>query len=289
MSYAGVLDEATRSLLDGTTPLIGVRDGRWCCLLCERQFKSERHLGKHLATSELHKQQVAEAIASGRLVLPAREAGTSVDVARAASSEANHTAASATTSAGAKRARSEGLADAGGGEKSGGGGMSALEQMALFESRLKSQAKVKPDRRDDREFSNVDSNKARTINNQMDWECGECGKFNFARSVVCHDCKAHVDANTKYLSNRLKELKQERFARVFGNSALASDKPLVSDPAAEHAHQKSALTAENNLGHGMLSSMGWQGGGLGRSGEGAAEAVRAYGGDGDRGRASFQC
>eukprot|EP00965_Chrysotila_dentata_P125672 4154295-Pleurochrysis_carterae.AAC.1 len=33
-------------------------------------------------------------------------------------------------------------------------------------------------------------------------------QFNFARTVVCHTCKAHVDHNTKYLSNRLKELKQ---------------------------------------------------------------------------------
>jgi len=166
--------------------------------------------------------------------------------------------------------------------------LSALEQMELFEKRLKTQAKLKPAKKES--MDNVDSNKARTINNQMDWECQECGQFNFARSVICHACKAHVDANTKYLSNRLKELKQERFARVFGGSSGPTSN-FVSDPAAEHADQKAKLTAENNVGHQMLSGMGWRGGGLGRSGEGVSEPIRAsssgVASDGEGRRAAF--
>eukprot|EP00966_Prymnesium_polylepis_P186733 4328671-Prymnesium_polylepis.1 len=44
----------------------------------------------------------------------------------------------------------------------------------------------------------------------MDWECSGCGQFNFARSIACITCKKHVDSTTKYLSNRLKEIKQVR-------------------------------------------------------------------------------
>ena len=89
------------------------------------------------------------------------------------------------------------------------GKMSALEQMELFEKRLKVQAKRKPEKEEKAEgFEiDIDSNRARTINNQMDWECGECGQFNFARTITCHSCKRHVDTDTKYLTNRLKEMK----------------------------------------------------------------------------------
>ena len=59
----------------------------------------------------------------------------------------------------------------------------------------------------------MDSSHARTVNGQMDWECGHCGMLNFARVVCCGKCKAHVDHTTKYVSNRLREIKYERFAR----------------------------------------------------------------------------
>ena len=109
----------------------------------------------------------------------------------------------------------------------------------------------------------------------MDWECGECGQFNFARVVTCHNCKKHVDGNTKYLTNRLKEIKQERFARVFGDQAGFTAAPVAADPAAEHAHARAKLTSENNLGHQMLGSMGWsEGRGLGRDERGRTEPVR---------------
>ena len=85
--------------------------------------------------------------------------------------------------------------------------MSALEQMELFEKRLKKQGKSEPKKMSEMEEAMIDSNKARTINNQMDWECSACGQFNFARSLTCHSCRAHVGPDTKYLTNRLKEMK----------------------------------------------------------------------------------
>ena len=163
------------------------------------------------------------------------------------------------------------------------GGLSALEQMELFQQRLRKDAKSKPKR--ETTHATVDTHKARTINNQMDWECGECGTFNFARTVTCHQCRKHVDKNTKYLTNRLNELKQERFARVFGNSMAGG-----RDASTEHAHAQSRLTSENNLGGQMLQGMGWsEGSGLGRAGTGISEPVRASSsaGDGDRRRAAF--
>ena len=53
--------------------------------------------------------------------------------------------------------------------------MSALEQMALFEKRLKTEAKRMPEKEIVPEDDvKVDSNRARSINKQMDWECGSC-------------------------------------------------------------------------------------------------------------------
>ena len=148
--------------------------------------------------------------------------------------------------------------------------MSALEQMELFEKRLQTTSKHAP-KKEEKQLSNIDSNKARTINNQMDWECGQCGQFNFARSVSCHSCHHHVDKDTKYLSNRLKELKHERFSRVFGGSEQLSRAGL------EAGAREQAVTAENNLGGAMLQGMGWRGGGLGRDEGGTTEAPRGRG------------
>ena len=94
---------------------------------------------------------------------------------------------------------------------------------------------------------------------------------NFARSVSCHSCHHHVDKDTKYLSNRLKELKHERFSRVFGGSEQLSRAGL------EAGAREQAVTAENNLGGAMLQGMGWRGGGLGRDEGGTTEAPRGRG------------
>ena len=182
----------------GDGPLVAVRDGSWCCLLCERAFKSERHLGKHLSQSELHRGNVAAASAAGRIAGSAkRPAPEPADEAEAHPAKRECPAAAA--------APQEAEAPA----AKPAGAMSALEQMELFEKRLQTTSKHAP-KKEEKQLSNIDSNKARTINNQMDWECGECAAFNFARVVICHACKAPVDHNTKYLTNRL----QARAART---------------------------------------------------------------------------
>eukprot|EP00316_Scyphosphaera_apsteinii_P004781 CAMPEP_0119308908 /NCGR_PEP_ID=MMETSP1333-20130426/12841_1 /TAXON_ID=418940 /ORGANISM="Scyphosphaera apsteinii, Strain RCC1455" /LENGTH=281 /DNA_ID=CAMNT_0007312787 /DNA_START=54 /DNA_END=899 /DNA_ORIENTATION=+ len=279
-----IVESANRTLLDDG-PLVAMKTGSWCCLLCERQFKSEQHLAKHLDQSSLHKENISKATTSGRI----RNVGIPDDTKSGHSDKRPIDATQGELDTLIEQPQVKRERTAAETVPSSSGSMSALEQMELFEMRLKAQAREKAKDKS-HPYDNVDSNKARTINNQMDWECGECGQFNFARTVVCHTCKAHVDSNTKYLSNRLKELKQERFARVFGQSKMASD--FVADPVAEHAHQRGKLTAENNVGHSMLASMGWKGGGLGRAEEGMAEPIRpgsTSASDGDRRRAAFQC
>jgi len=51
--------QAARGTALDEGPLVAVRDGAWCCLLCERRFKSDRHMGRHLARSDLHKVGLA--------------------------------------------------------------------------------------------------------------------------------------------------------------------------------------------------------------------------------------
>jgi hypothetical protein len=201
---------AAAILLDGG-PLTEQRGDVWCCLLCRRQFVSERKLQKHLAKSELHRENLATATAAGRI----SQAAPAAKRADEGESDANAPRG--------KRERDE-------------GSMSALEQMELFESRLKSQSKHRNPEKEKKSALQAeeelrkngmpfDSNYARSMNNQMDWECGECGEFNFARVVYCHKCRHHVDDNTKYLSNRLKELKQNRYQRIMQGDAQGPPPP----------------------------------------------------------------
>jgi hypothetical protein len=59
--------EACATPLDRSS-LVALRGGSWCCLLCERQFKSQDHLGRHLAGSSLHYKKLAAALSAGRLL-----------------------------------------------------------------------------------------------------------------------------------------------------------------------------------------------------------------------------
>ena len=55
-------------MLDGDSPLIKLAvTGKWCCMLCKRQFPTEKLLGTHCAGSTLHRTNLAEAEASGRI------------------------------------------------------------------------------------------------------------------------------------------------------------------------------------------------------------------------------
>ena len=75
------MDAATSSML-GDGPLVAMRGGSWCCLLCERQFKSTEHLEKHLKKSALHRDNAAaassdsaELIAITPCVMPSSSSG----------------------------------------------------------------------------------------------------------------------------------------------------------------------------------------------------------------------
>ena len=177
-------------------PLVVNRGEHWCCLLCRRQFVSQEKLCRHLAKSDMHVANTAAAVSAGRMRAPAKRAASHDDVAQPDPK---------------RRAEPASV---------GSSSLSAMERMELFERRLKSEAKARPASKE-KQVEEVDSDQARTINNQMDWECGECSAYNFARVVVCHACKHHVDGATRYLTNRLKDMKQERFARVFGAEVAA--------------------------------------------------------------------
>lgn len=206
--------EAARRTLVGGEPLAAVREGSWCCLLCERRFRSERHICRHLRRSEMHRDAYAAALRARRLVEPSG----AIKRGRETEPDAAH------GSPGLRPSKAPlGLGVGVGGNM----GVSAIEQMELVQQRLAAASKVQK-RQNKREEDEVDSNRARSINNQMDWECGECSTFNFARVVTCISCRHHVDGNTRYLTNRLKELKQERFAKVFGSSVAGMHAPKAN-------------------------------------------------------------
>ena len=198
-----------QTMLDGDSPLVKLNaaTGKWCCMLCKRQFPTEKLLGQHCSGSTLHRTNLAEAEAGGRI-----RGGSSAPPPAAAkrplpSERSEPPSKSSRWGERGEVVEPSSASEAGGSVVLPEGKMSALEQMELFEKRLKVQAKRAPAKEEKAEEFEVDSNRARTINNQMDWECSECGQFNFARTLTCHSCKAHVNADTKYLTNRLKEMK----------------------------------------------------------------------------------
>jgi hypothetical protein len=295
-------DGAMRTTVDGG-PLVAVRDGAWCCLLCERKFKSERHIGRHLTRSDMHKvsrrapaqpprcafteqahprglqEAYAAASGAGRVVEPSGPAKRGLDADGAHGSP--------------KLRPSQPSVGVGVGS---GLGVSALEQMEMVQQRLAAVSKVQKRQAAKRPDDEVDSNRvrshpllsgsgrpahppdlppaaarrgkhppkhpdtcsstkssrprtypepalllpsipqARTINNQMDWDCGECSAFNFARVVTCIQCKHHVDANTRYLTNRLNELKQVRGACRPLSRAARIPVYLLASPTSVHHH-----------------------------------------------------
>ena len=208
-------------LLLDAKPMVQLLGEHWCCLLCMRQFETERKVLKHLAKSSLHAENLAPASAAGRV---------KQQLGRATSEKRPQDALGAV----APPAKRQATAAPAPMDPAPTGSLSALQQMELFEKRLKVQSKRLPEKEAEPAVAQTDSTHARTINGQMDWECSNCGEFNFARTVTCGQCKQHVDHTTKYIGNRLKELKQERFARFLSNdeelSARAPGHPLPPDP-----------------------------------------------------------
>ena len=225
-----------------STPMCAKRGSNWCCLLCLRQFQSEKHLRKHVRKSTLHADNLTRACAAGRIEQekPATFGVEDRPTKRPLHAPIEPPVEEAGPAAAASSATSK---------------LSALEQMELacclridpntssstplytaahllgirclvaqFEKRLKVGAKRAPEKDSEADGDStriVDSNRARSMNNQMDWECGSCNALNFARVVVCGRCSKHIGPDTRYLTNRLKELKHERFARYSSNDPNA--------------------------------------------------------------------
>ena len=195
------------------------RPPHWCCLLCLRQFPTEAKVTKHLERSSLHADNLREARASGRISAAAAIASGSSSKRSFSADDEPPSKRPAYEISNAEPPPAMPVAKS-------SGPLSALEQMELFESRLKVTAKSKPDPAPragfDKPagFSSGGATNARTINGQMDWECGHCGMTNFAKYLCCIQCNRQVDEKTIYVTNRLKEIKQERFARAFVNDEV---------------------------------------------------------------------
>lgn len=184
------MEEASQTLLDGDQPLIKFNssNSKWCCMLCKRQFPGEKQLGNHLAASDLHRTNLAEAEVSGRIRRPSgpSAAATSAAVPRVPDS-------------GRKRPlESEPLPT-----KSRLSSMDGLRQMEEFEKALQAKAggaaggggkdgkPVYRDRAKERREmggsavpSGSTIRSARDINGNLDWRCSHCNKLNFAREVT---------------------------------------------------------------------------------------------------------
>ena len=158
-------------LLLDDRPMITQRGEQWCCLLCKRQFDSHEKLGKHVAKSSLHADNLTEARRTERV----REASSTSGSKRPAA-EPEQPAPKRTTLLGgvssiaAMEAAFHAKASAsgiGGATASGGGGGS----QPAYRDRAAERRKL---------FGGVaapDTNKpmsARDINGNLDWHCGHC-------------------------------------------------------------------------------------------------------------------
>ena len=134
-------------MLDGDSPLIKLNatTGKWCCMLCKRQFPTEKLLGTHLAGSTLHRTNLAEAEASGR-IRGGSSAPPPAATKRPLPSETSEHPASKSSRWGERGEVAEPScsSDAGGSAAIPERKMSALEQMELFEKRLQTTSKHAP-------------------------------------------------------------------------------------------------------------------------------------------------
>uniref|UniRef100_A0A7S0J3Q0 RanBP2-type domain-containing protein n=1 Tax=Calcidiscus leptoporus TaxID=127549 RepID=A0A7S0J3Q0_9EUKA len=197
-------------LLDGKAMFDEV-DARLCCLLCERQFKSLEHLRRHVRASELHTFNFQHASEQGRV---SERASTFMEPAANGESAKRRKVDSAEAGT-ALHWTLEGAEDGDSGAAGrASAGLSALEQMDLFQKRLQAQDRHRPAETEDANLASIRN--ARTINQQTDWECSGCKQFNFARSLVCYACKRHVDEETKYLpfGSRVRNLERMAASRL---------------------------------------------------------------------------
>ena len=206
MSVEQVLVAARSTLLDGDGPLIKLHSvsQKWCCLLCKRQFATEKQLGQHLLASDLHKTSVHAAQASGRLPAPMP---TAPPPAVSSVHDSQPT-------------RKRCLED----DSRLSSSHQRLKQMEEFEQALAAKARAssaesgilgddgrQPAYRDRAKerlhqaggYGGLTAAKsegsAREANRNTDWKCGHCTKLNFAREVVCCQCAREIDDIAEYM------------------------------------------------------------------------------------------
>ena len=212
------MDEARQTLLDNDGPLVKFNGstGKWCCMLCKRQFPAEKQLEKHLMASDLHKTNLAAAVASGRII---RSSG-------APSASLGRPQPDAATDDGRKRAREHddvekcpthqrnrtsgtlsslsvlhqmeeferALQGRSGASSGGGGGGGGKEP--LYRDRAKERRETQGSAQQHANATGLRS--ARDINGNLDWRCGHCKKLNFAREIACISCMREVDEEAEY-------------------------------------------------------------------------------------------
>ena len=126
--------ERMEAVLDGAA-MVTQRGEHWCCLLCLRQFDSLAKVRKHLIKSTMHAENLAAAVAAGRVSQP-----PDVSEAQSQGAKRHASASDPAEDPPAKRAAAESA------PAEPPGGMSALERMELFEKHLKVQSKRQPEK-----------------------------------------------------------------------------------------------------------------------------------------------
>ena len=201
------MDEARQTSLDNDGPLVKFNSssGKWCCMLCKRQFPAEKQLGQHLTASDLHKTNLAAAVASGRIIRSsgppsAPPAHTNADDVRKRARE--HDVEQSLPSQRSRLATPAGLHQMeeieralqgrSGASSSGGGG----GKEPLYRDRAKERRETQGSAPQSANATGMLS--ARDINNNLDWRCSHCNKLNFARELACISCTREVDEDTEY-------------------------------------------------------------------------------------------
>ena len=210
------MDAARLTLLDdGPLVKLNVTSGKWCCILCKRQFPGEKQLGQHLTASDLHKTNVSAAEASGRMIRPLGPASAEENAPRAE----GPASADSTADGVRKRAREHDAEQSLSNQRSRLSAAAGLHQMEEFDRALQGRAGASSsgggggkepayrDRAKERRETQGSATQsaslggvrsARDINGNLDWRCGHCNKLNFARELACISCTREVDEDTEY-------------------------------------------------------------------------------------------
>ena len=199
------MEAAQRTLLDGDGPLVKFNGAtsKWCCMLCKRQFPSEKQLGQHLAGSEMHRTNLAEAEASGRIRAPPPSSAEASPPEKGGDGSRKRPLEDDSRLGGSQRLRQMEEIERALAAKSASGlgaAASGSEKQPVYRDRAKER------REQGGGYANLvldtsNAKSARDINGNLDWRCGHCNKVNFAREITCTSCTRRVDDTTQYLDS----------------------------------------------------------------------------------------